>query len=174
MHWFSVTPLVWLASWPNVCWHPTSCDPVDSLDSKHWQASRRLAIRPWGLISRVAPNPSWLLPDIRSIRPGKVDMRNVENVRGQKQHCRKSLSHSSLIFNQSSWHEMEWMRLQDDAWLTLTVPPRFISQRITVRLWRPLSSHVLFTSKSHQEASIRMTMILLNAPLLNPLHWNRK
>lgn len=88
------TPLVWLASR-----RLTSCDPADPSDSKHWQASRRLAIRPVGLISRVAPNPSWLLADMSSIKPEKVDMRNVENVIGQKQPCRKSLGPSAFIFN---------------------------------------------------------------------------
>lgn len=69
------------------------------------------AVSPSGqgvLISRVAPNPSWLLSDIRSIRPGKVDTRNVENVIGQKQPCRKSLGLIPFIFNQSSWPWDGW------------------------------------------------------------------
>lgn len=42
------TLLVWLASEQNVCRHLTSCNPTDPSNSKHWQASRRLAIRPGG------------------------------------------------------------------------------------------------------------------------------
>lgn len=52
MYWFSFTPLVWLASWGNVRWHLTSHNPTDFSDSKHWQASHCLAIRPevWSVV----------------------------------------------------------------------------------------------------------------------------
>lgn len=105
--------------WPHIeCPFPPLSDwPANRMCADTWpvvtlltpltvNTDRPHAVSPSGrgvLISRVAPNPSWLLSDIRSIRPGKVDTRNVENVIGQKQPCRKSLSPVPFIFNQSSW-----------------------------------------------------------------------
>lgn len=83
MYWFS-------SSWGNAHWRLTNLNPNDFSDSKHWHASHYLAIRPvvWSVV--------WLLthPDFsQGFSPwcmGKMDMRNVENVKGQKQLCRKS------------------------------------------------------------------------------------
>lgn len=90
MYWFPFTLLIWLASWGNAHWRLTSLNPSDFSDSKHWHASHCLAIRPvvWSVV--------WLLthPDFsQGFSPwcmGKMDMRNVENVKGQMQLCRKS------------------------------------------------------------------------------------
>lgn len=100
----SVVPSYPLSDWPANRMCADTWPAVTPLTPPTVNTDRPHAVSPsgWGvLISRVAPNPSWLLSDIRSIRPGKVDTRNVENVRGQKQPCRKSLGLIPFIFNQS-------------------------------------------------------------------------
>lgn len=88
--WLSFTPLFWLGGGTR--------RPLTGSGSKQWRAS----LTPHkflGLISRVASNLFWLFTHICSMIPGKVDRRNVENVKGQKKPCRKFLlCHISLCF----------------------------------------------------------------------------